>query len=83
MASGGREPLKIAEELGTDGKYTGTRGLQSTGIGDFFQGVGPSGTPIWVRDVGDDPPYGQGPREFPAHSCQANYEETSKYMGVW
>ena len=34
-------------------------------VGDIFQGGGSGGSSHWVRDVGDDPPHGPGPRDFP------------------
>ena len=64
----GREPLEVAEWLDTYDKDTGTGGCQTTDIRDIFQGGGVGGATIWVIDVGDDPPHGQGPGEFSAQS---------------
>ena len=58
-------------------------GSQSTGLGDVFQGGGAGGPPIWVRDVGDDPPYGKVPGEFSAQSLHTDYGETYKATGGW
>ena len=71
MDGGGREPLEGAEDLGTDGKDTGTGGRQPTAIYGVLQGSGTYGSPIWVRDVGDDPLHGQVPYNVPPHGCQA------------
>ena len=66
------------EELGTDGRDNGTGGIYPTGIGDIFQGGGTGGTPIRLRDVGDEPLHVQGPGECPAQIRQAYYRETDK-----
>ena len=47
-----------------DGKYNGTGGSQSTGIGDVLKYSGAGSPPIWVGEIGNDPLHGHGPGEF-------------------
>ena len=53
--------------------------------GMFFQGGGADGgaggTTVWVRDVVDDPPHGQGPGEFSSQSQQADYGKIADVTG--
>ena len=70
MEEGDREPLEGAKELGVSGKYTRTGRHHPMGLGDVFQGGGAGGTPIWVRDVGDEPLHVQSPGEFSEQSHQ-------------
>ena len=69
--------------MGKDGKDIGTVGRQPTGLGDILQGGGAGNYPIQVGDVGDDPPHGQGPGNFTAQGCQADYREADEAIGGW
>ena len=83
MEEGDREPLEGAKELGVSGKYTRTGRHHPMGLGDVFQGGGAGGTPIWVRDVVDNPLHGQIPGGLSAQSRQVDYRDTAKAMGGW
>ena len=67
MYSGDREPLEGAEELGTTGKDSGTGGRHPKGLRGVFEGCSSGGDFIWVKDVGDDPPYVLGTGKLPIH----------------
>ena len=49
----------------------------------FFKAVAQAVLLFRVGDVGDDPPHGQGPRDFPAQIFQSEYGETSEATGGW
>ena len=78
LAGSVMENLEGAEKLGTAEKDTGTRGRHTTGLGDVIQGNGTGGTPIWVIEMGDDPPHGQIHGGFSSQSFQADYGETAE-----
>ena len=83
MAGVGREPSEGAEELGINGKDTGTVGSHPTGLRDVLQDSGAVGYSIWVGDVGDDPLHGKGLVNFPAQGRQEDYGDAAGATVVW
>ena len=46
-------------------------------VGDIFQGGGSGGSSLWVGDVGNDPPHGPGPWDFPEQGVPVDHRKTS------
>ena len=44
---------------------------KNAGVRNISQGGGSGGSYLWVRDVGDEPPHGPGPEEFPEQDGQS------------
>ena len=73
--------MECVEELGTDGKDTGTGGRQPTCLGVVLQGGGSGGSSIWVGCVAGDPLNSKGPGKFPAQGRQEYYGEVAEATG--
>ena len=48
-----------------------------TGVRDIFQGGGSGGSSLWVVDVGDEPPHGLGPGDFPEQGGLMDHRKTA------
>ena len=64
MDGGGTEPMAGAGKLGTTGEYFGEVRSGYENYGEILCGVVASGAYVWVRDVINDPPAGEGPGGF-------------------
>ena len=67
--------------MDADDKDPGPGGGRPKDIRFLFNCVSTGGVAFWVRDVGDDHPYGAGPGKFPEQGCATDHRESAEEAG--
>ena len=83
LAGGGTEPTAGADKVVTTGESFGKGGNRQENGEEILCGGGASSDSVWVRDMGNDLPTGEGPRGFPATGSMADGGHGTQTSTVW